>query len=125
MPIQVEAVTNLRDVLIRNQVERLYELSPEFGDGLDAITQLDDALAKDTVLYIASFNDKIIGAIWCQRQNKTRLLEYVIIHPANRDRGVADRLISEVCRIEKLQGAEQFIPGCGAIHRCLAHLEIV
>ncbi|MCH4248097.1 acetyl-CoA sensor PanZ family protein [Acinetobacter populi] len=122
MPIQVEAVTDLKDVIVRNQIERLYETSPEFGDGQDAITQLDEALDQDTVLYTAVFNDKIIGAIWSEGTGTTRLLEYVVIHPANRGRGVADRLISETCRIEEAKGVTKFEPGCGAIHRCLVHL---
>lgn len=122
MPIQVEAVTDLRDAMIRNQIERLYETSPEFGDGKEAVNQLDDELGKDTILYTAVFNEKIIGAIWSEGTGNTRLLEYVVTHPANRGRGVADRLISEVCRIEEAKGVEVFKPGCGAIHRCLAHL---
>ncbi|TXJ07111.1 MAG: GNAT family N-acetyltransferase [Acinetobacter sp.] len=122
MPIQITAITDLKDVVIRNQVERLYEISPEFGSGQDAITTLENALEQDTILYVAMFNDKIIGAIWSEGTGTTRLLEYVIIHPANRNRGVADRLISEVCRIEEEKGVTTFQPGCGAIHRCLVHL---
>jgi hypothetical protein len=62
MPIQVEAVKSLSDAMVRNQVERLYETSPEFSDGQDAVNQLDNVLDEDTVLYTAIFNDKIIGA---------------------------------------------------------------
>lgn len=123
MPILVEAVSDLRDVIIRNQIERLYETSPEFGDGQEAIEQLDQQLEKDTVLYIAIFNEKVIGAIWCNGEGETRLLQYVVIHPANRGRGVSDRLISEVCRMEEEKGAKHFKPGCGAIHRSLSRLE--
>lgn len=123
MPIIVEAVSDLKDVIVRNQIERLYETSPEFGNGQDALEQLDEALKKDTTLYTAVFNEKIIGAIWCTGTGETRLLHYVVVHPANRGRGVSDRLISEIIRIEEEKGAEQFKPGCGAIHRSLARLE--
>ena len=123
MPILVEAVPDLKDAIVRNQIERLYETSPEFSDGQDAIEQLDQALQGDTRLYIAVFNEKVIGAIWCRGQGEARVLEYVVIHPANRGRGVSDRLISEVCRLEEAEGAKQFKPGCGAIHRSLARLE--
>ena len=123
MPIIVQAVSDLRDAMVRNQIERLYETSPEFGDGQDALEQLDTAVNKDTVLYTAIFNEKIIGAIWCSGQGAQRLLHYIVVHPANRGRGVSDRLISEVCRIEEEKGAEQFKPGCGAIHRSLSRLE--
>lgn len=122
MPIEITAISDLQDVTIRNQIERLYEASPEFGSGQDAITELEEALEQDTTLYAAIFNDKIIGAIWSQGTAEQRLLQYVIIHPANRNRGVAERLISEVCRIEEEKGVKTFQPGCGAIHRCLVHL---
>lgn len=122
MPIEITAISDLQDVTIRNQIERLYEASPEFGSGQDAITELEEALEQDTILYAAIFNDKIIGAIWSQGTAEQRLLQYVIIHPANRNRGVAERLISEVCRIEEEKGVQTFQPGCGAIHRCLVHL---
>ena len=123
MPILVQAVSDLRDAMTRNQVERLYETSPEFGDGQDAIDQLDQELTKDTLLYIAVFNEKAIGAIWCTGKESTKLLQYIVIHPANRGRGVSDRLISEVCRMEEEKGALHFKPGCGAIHRSLVRLE--
>ena len=122
MPIQVEAVKSLSDAMVRNQVERLYATSPEFSDGQDAVNQLDSVLDEDTVLYTAIFNDKIIGAIWSVGTGNHRLLQNIVVHPANRGRGVADRLVSEVCRIEEEQGVQTFSPGCGAIHRCLAHL---
>lgn len=141
MPITVQAIHDLQHAVIRNQIERLYDLSPEFGDGRDALDQLEQALERDTTLYTASFNDKIIGAIWCSNQNyeaesvtdpdalqaasptdDVRVLQYVIIHPANRDRGVAEHLIDAVCRAEEAQGKHTFIPGCGAIQRCLIHL---
>ena len=51
-----------------------------------------------------------------------RSLENIVVHPANRGRGVAERLVEEVCRIEEEKGVKNFEPGCGAIHRCLAHL---
>ena len=123
MPIIVEAVSDLRDAMVRNQIERLYETSPEFGDGQDALDQLDEAVKKDTILYTAIFNEKIIGAIWSSGVGESRLLHNVVVHPANRGRGVSDRLISEIIRLEEQKGVKQFKPGCGAIHRSLARLE--
>lgn len=122
MPVNVTAVNDLKDVTVRNQIERLYETSPEFGDGQDAVDQLDHALGNNTTLYTAVFNEKIIGAIWSVGTGESRTLEYVVIHPANRGRGIAERLISEVCRLEENLGVSQFLPGCGAVYRCLVHL---
>ena len=122
MPITVHAHTYLENAEVRSQLERLYDTSPEFGDGQDAVEQLEQHLAQYTTLYTAEFNTKIIGAIWCTGQGESKTLEYIVVHPANRGRGVAERLVSEVCRYEEAKEVKRFDPGCGAIHRCLAHL---
>ena len=122
MPITVHAHTSLENNDFRRQLERLYDVSPEFADGQAAMTQLEQSLTQDTLLYTAQFNSKLIGAICCRQQGKQCVLEYIVVHPANRGRGVAERLVSEVCRMQKEQGTEQFQPGCGAIQRCLATL---
>ncbi len=122
MPITVHAKTSLENQEVRDQLERLYDTSPEFGDGKDAVEQLEQNLAQYTLLYTAEFNTKIIGALWCSGQGESKVLENIVVHPANRGRGVAERLVEEVCRIEEEKGVKIFEPGCGAIHRCLAHL---
>ncbi len=123
MPITVHAKTSIQNQEVREQLERLYDTSPEFGDGQDAIEQLEQNLAQYTILYTAEFNTKIIGAIWSTGQGESRTLENIVVHPANRGRGVAERLVSEACRMEEEKGVKIFEPGCGAIHRCLTSLE--
>ena len=122
MPINVHAYTSLEKEELRSQLERLYDTSPEFGDGHDAVEQLEQNLAQYTLLYTAEFNTKVIGAIWCSGQGENKTLEYIVVHPANRGRGVAERLVEEVCRMEEAKGVKVFEPGCGAIHRCLEHI---
>ncbi|MFC6053393.1 GNAT family acetyltransferase [Acinetobacter sp. Ac_877] len=122
MPINVHAITSIENDEVRTQLERLYDTSPEFADGKDATEQLEQNLDQYTLLYIAEFNTKIIGAVWCTGQGETRTIENIVIHPANRGRGVAERLVSEVCRMEEEKGVTTFVPGCGAIHRCLESL---
>ena len=122
MPITVHAYTPLEKEELRSQLERLYDTSPEFGDGHDAVEQLEQNLAQYTLLYTAEFNTKVIGAIWCSGQGENKTLEYIVVHPANRGRGVAERLVEEVCRMEEAKGVKVFEPGCGAIHRCLEHI---
>lgn len=43
MPITVHAYSSLDNSEIRDQLERLYDTSPEFGDGHDAIEQIGRA----------------------------------------------------------------------------------
>ena len=125
MPITVHPYTTLENDEIRSQLERLYDTSPEFADGQDAIEQLEQNLSQYTLVYTAVFNTKIIGAIWCSGQGDRRTLENIVVHPANRGRGVAERLVAEACRMEQEKGVQHFEPGCGAIHRCLANLGLV
>ena len=40
MPITVHAYTSLEKEELRSQLERLYDTSPEFGDGHDAVDHL-------------------------------------------------------------------------------------
>ena len=122
MPITVHAYSELNDESLRSQLSRLYETSPEFGDGDDAVQQLETAMQQGSLIYTAEFNQKIIGAVWVSGQDDTRLVHYVVVHPSNRGRGVAERLIEGVCDAEEQKGAKHFKPGCGAIHRCLSHL---
>ena len=123
MPITVHAYTSVENEEVRNQLERLYDTSPEFSDGQDAISQLEQHLTQYTLLYTAEFNTKIIGALWSTGQQQIRTLENIVVHPANRGRGVAERLVAETCRMEEANGVTQFKPGCGAIYRCLESLE--
>lgn len=122
MPITVHAYTSIDEEEIRDQLERLYSSSPEFPDGATAIAQLQQALAQYTLLYTAEFNTRIIGAIWCTGTGEEKKLQYIVVHPANRGRGVAERLISEVCRMEEAKNVQHFVPGCIAIHRNLLRL---
>lgn len=123
MPITVHAYTSLENHEVRSQLERLYDTSPEFSNGADAMEQLEQNLEQYTLFYTAEFNTKIIGVIWCTGQGESRLLENIVVHPANRGRGVAERLVEVVCQLEEAKGVKTFVPGCGAIHRCLANLE--
>ncbi|MFT4021036.1 MAG: acetyl-CoA sensor PanZ family protein [Acinetobacter sp.] len=122
MPISIHAYTSILDEDIRNQLERLYNSSPEFTNGQTAVVQLEQALSQYTLLYTAEFNTRLIGAIWSTGAGEERLLHNIVVHPANRGRGVADRLMAEVCRLEELQHVQHFQPGCGAIRHYLKRL---
>lgn len=133
MPITVHAYETLDDNL-RDQLENLFDISPEFPDGMVAVAKLEEALAESAQsyttdfhakLYTAEFNDKVIAAIWVVGRGSERVLKYVVVHFANRGRGVAEHLVREVTERETALGVRTFVPGCGAIHRTLAHLGLV
>ncbi len=133
MPLTIHAYEKL-DEELRDQLENLYNISPEFADGTQAVEALDKALALSAQsyttdfhakLYTAEFNDKVIAAIWVTGRGTERLLQYIVVHYANRGRGVAEQLVSAVTEQELALGVKSFQPGCGAIHRALAHLGLV
>lgn len=122
MPITIHPYSSLENKEIERQLEQLYMTSPEFSNGIEAVHELKKTIGEQTLLYTAEFNTKIIAAIWCFRDeaNSKRILKYIVVHPANRGRGVAQRLISEVCFMEKKHNPHTlFTPGCAEIKRIL------
>ncbi|MDO4224041.1 MAG: GNAT family N-acetyltransferase [Acinetobacter sp.] len=116
MPVIVEQINPLNDEFLRQQVQKLYDSSHEFAYGEQAIQQLDEHLAQGGRYYAAIFNQRLIGSIWAKQQATGQiLLHYIVVHPANRGRGIADRLVTEACRLEQLLGHQHFQAGCGAI----------
>jgi GNAT superfamily N-acetyltransferase len=107
------------------QIEVLYTHSPEFADGKEALTQLKTAMGRGDQFYGAMFNDKIIAGIWCRGAGESKTLQYIVTHPANRGRGIAEYLVGETCKQETSKGVNSFVPGCGAVHRILSHLEYI
>lgn len=124
MPITVHACTSLENQDLARQIEQLYQTSHEFCSGEHALKQLKDALLLTTTLYIAKFNDQVVAVIWCTRHSRSFKLHYVVVDPLYRGRGVADRLVSEVCRFESLAvPSAEFIAGCPVIQRILTKIK--
>lgn len=119
MPVIVHSLNNIADENIKTQIIKLYNHTHEFSDGEHAYQQLSQAIQDDTQYYVAVFNEKIIGSIWSTGTGDSRLLRHIVVHPANRGRGIAERLISEVCRLDEEQGVKHFQPYCPAIRKTL------
>lgn len=118
MPVIVSAEKNISSELAQSLI-KLYDSSPEFGGGVEAIDKTNDILSTDGVVYVGWFNGKAVSAIMASGTATQRLLHNIVVHPANRGRGIADRLMSEACRLEREQGTTQFVAGCTAIARLL------
>ena len=58
-------------------------------------------------------------------QNSQVAGQYIVLHPANRGRGLAPKFVKQVTDIERKKGNTKFVPGCGAIHRILAMYELI
>ena len=106
MPVIVDRQTTVK----KEEFIKLYDNSPEFLNGEDASRQFEETQAT---LYTAVFNTKIIAAVWL----KDHFLHHLIVHPANRGRGIADRLLSEVYKKEQL--AHSWQAKCPVIQKYL------
>ena len=122
MPLTAVALTSLPNNEMTQRIESLFEVSPEFSSGHAAISYFKSALAKGDKLYVGLFNDKPVCAVCVRGQGTTKTLQYIVVHLANRGRGLAHELIKQTCLLEESYGVENFIPGCGAIHRALSSL---
>ena len=118
MPVIVTSEQQLSSELQQGLV-KLYDSSPEFSHGSEALEKGQDVLASHGAWYVGWFNGKAVAAIMASPSADNRLLHNIVVHPANRGRGIADRLVSEACRLEREQGNTHFIAGCTAIARLL------
>ena len=118
MPVMVTSERHLTPELQQGLV-KLYDSSPEFSHGSDAIDKSEDVLAANGAVYVGWFNGKAVAAIMASHGADNRLLHNIVVHPANRVRGIADRLMAETCRLEREKGATHFVAGCTAIARLL------
>ena len=57
MPVIVSAEKNISPELAQS-LTKLYDSSPEFSDGAEAIDKANDILSDDGVLYVGWFNGK-------------------------------------------------------------------
>ncbi len=127
MPLETISINSFNDnPKLKQRVEQLYDHTHEFSSGAEAIAFFEQSFQQNTKLYLGIFNDKPICAVGCfdDGQANSRRLQYIILHPANRGRGIAQKFIKQVTEIEQSHDIQQFIGGCGAIRRILAMYEL-
>lgn len=122
MPLTAVAHHSLTDDDLNARLAKLYDTSPEFADGEAAVNFFKSALSKGDVLYAGMFNDKPVCAVAARGQGEVRTIQFIVVHLANRGRGLASELIRQVCEDQLRVGAKRFEAGCGAIHRILTEL---
>lgn len=74
----------------------------------------------NSCLYLGMFNGKPIACLGCfdDHVNLQRRLQYIAVHPANRNRGIGKKFIHQVIKSEKKQGIQSFV----AIDNMIAHV---
>lgn len=101
MPVLVTVASAPLSPQIAADLEKVYADSPEFSSGAAAIKVLGDALSDGDTLYLGVFNGHYIAAVLVRGDTDTRHMRYLCVHQATRGRGVAERLVEEVRRLEQ------------------------
>jgi len=104
MPVAVEiAASPLTDALAA-ELLRVYVDYPAFTSAEAALAVLEEAVAAGDTLYTGVFNNRHIAAALVRGAGETRHMRYLSVHAATRGRGVAERLVAEVRRLEAERG---------------------
>lgn len=104
MPVIVERVSQQLSTEMSEQLLKVYADSPEFDAADAAVNALNTALNQGATVYAGVFNKRAVAAVLVSGEGDTRQMRYLCVHPATRGRGVADRLVSEVRRLEAENG---------------------
>jgi ribosomal protein S18 acetylase RimI-like enzyme len=103
MPVIVKTLPSAFSESDREGLRRIYADSPEFSPNT-AVPSLEEAVSLGSQLYIGIFNERLVAAILVEGRGEIRQMRYLSVHPATRGRGVAERLVSEVRRLEAERG---------------------
>lgn len=104
MPVAVEVAASPLDELLAAELLRVYADYPSFASAEAALAVLKEAVAAGDTLYTGLFNSRHIAAALVRGDGETRHMRYLSVHAATRGRGVAERLVAEVRRLEAARG---------------------
>lgn len=105
MPVAVATLTLPFPEAAQAELQRIYADSPEFPSPEAAMAALEQAMAAGEQLYVGVFNDRHIAAVLVGGAGDVRQMRFLCVHAATRGRGVAERLVAEVRRLEGERGA--------------------
>lgn len=104
MPVYVEPLSPPFSEESREGLRRVYTDTPEFPSPEEALVALEEAVREGSTLYVGIFNQRLVAGILLSGQGDTRQMRYLCVHPATRGRGVSERLVAEVRRLETERG---------------------
>lgn len=130
MPLEAIAINNLDAPLIQKparehelaeRLQALYDVDDSQPDGVEVLQIIAQGFKRGQWLYVGMFNDKPIAAVACfdDDQTDTKRLQYLTVHPENRNRGIEAKFIKQVYDIEVKKGVRQFAPVDSDIHRIM------
>ena len=136
MPLEAVAITRLDAPLIQKparknelaeRLQALYDADENQPAGCDVLAIIEQGFKRGQCLYVGMFNDKPIAAVGCfdDGQTDAKRLQYLTVHPQNRNRAIDAKFIKLVYDAEVKKGVRQFVPVDADIHRIMTDYELL
>ena len=136
MPLEAIAINSLDTPLIKKPARKnelserlhaLYDSDDAQPTGAEVLSLVDQGFKRGQYLYVGMFNDKPIAAVACfdDGQTDAKRLQYLTVHPQNRDRAIDAKFIKLVYDAEVKKGVREFVPADADIHRIMSEYELL
>lgn len=136
MPLEAIAINSLDTPLIKKPARKnelserlhaLYDSDDAQPTGAEVLSLVEQSFKRGQYLYVGMFNDKPIAAVACfdDGQTDAKRLQYLTVHPQNRDRAIDAKFIKLVYDAEVKKGVREFVPADADIHRIMSEYELL
>ncbi|MGP5516398.1 hypothetical protein [Psychrobacter alimentarius] len=136
MPLEAIAINSLDTPLIKKPARKnelserlhaLYDSDDAQPTGAEVLSLVEQGFKRGQYLYVGMFNDKPIAAVACfdDGQTDAKRLQYLTVHPQNRDRAIDAKFIKLVYDVEVKKGVREFVPADADIHRIMSEYELL
>ncbi len=136
MPLEAIAINSLDTPLIKKparenelseRLHALYDSDDAQPSGAEVLSLVKQGFKRGQYLYVGMFNDKPIAAVACfdDGQTDAKRLQYLTVHPQNRDRAIDAKFIKLVYDAEVKKGVREFVPADANIHRIMSEYELL
>lgn len=136
MPLEAIAINSLDAPLIQKparerelaeRLQALYDTDDKHPSGAEVLAIVEQGFKRGQCLYVGMFNDKPIAAVGCfdDGQTDAKRLQYLTVHPENRNRAIDAKFIKLVYDAEVKKGVRQFVPVDSDIHHIMSEYELL
>ncbi|SJN41600.1 MULTISPECIES: hypothetical protein [Psychrobacter] len=136
MPLEAIAINSLDTPLIKKptrenelseRLHALYDSDDAQPTGAEVLSLIEQGFKRGQYLYVGMFNDKPIAAVACfdDGQTDAKRLQYLTVHPQNRDRAIDAKFIKLVYDAEVKKGVREFVPADADIHRIMSEYDLL
>lgn len=111
MPVEVFEFHHELPVDVASMLDKVYVDTPGTSGSVEVLQEVEKGLKNGGRYYAGQFNGKWIAGVLVSGLDGERVLRFLAVHPATRGRGVAERLVNEVRRLEAEQGEGYLVTG--------------